>query len=348
MYDSDLTIWTAVKMGPKQDLVGELAKAVKADGLIFGVSNHRMEHHTFMYPKAGLANDQFDPKYAEFYGPPQPPGQSGMNDANASPTFQAEWLARMQEIADKYHPQMFIFDNGVNSRGYDDVKLKFAAYYYNQAAKWGIPVSIDTKSTAYLAGSIQDYETRQPTGLQSAPWQVEDKIAGNSWGYSELNSPMGYRTAASIVSELVTVVSHDGCLLLNISPRGDGSIPQQQQDILLAVGQWLNVNGDAIYGTRPWAVAEEGANTHFTTKNGALYAIIQNAQAEQDVTVTSLPKGYPPNGKIAQVELLGQSGSISFTQDESGLHLKLPDTLPTTIASTLKITFNLLPTSASP
>jgi len=346
MYDSDLTIWTAVKMGPKRDLVGDLAKAVKDQGLVFGVSNHRMEHHTFMYPKAGLANDQFDSKYAEFYGPPQPPGQSGMNDANASPAFQSEWLARMQEIADKYHPQMFIFDNGVNTRAYDDVKLKFAAYYYNQAAKWNLPVSVDTKSTAYLAGSIQDYETRAPGSLQPAPWQVEDKIAGNSWGYSEANSPMTYRSPASIISELVTVVSRNGNLLLNISPRGDGSIPQEQQDVLLAVGQWLNINGEAIYGSRPWAISDESSNIHFTTKAGALYIIISNAKSGDDVTVQSLPKGYPTGGSIAKLELVGSSNKLDFTQQDDGLHTKLPATLPSQFDSVLRVTFRL-PSSAS-
>jgi len=342
MYDSDLTIWCASKMGPKRDLIGELAKAVKDQGLAFGVSNHRMEHHTFMYPKAGLANDQFDPKYAEFYGPPVP---GSMNDDNASPAFQTEWLARMQEIADKYHPQMFIFDNGVNTRAYDDVKLKFAAYYYNQAAKWGIPVSIDTKSSAYLAGSIQDYENRVQATLQPTPWQVEYPI-GSVWGYSEANNPIAYKSAANLVSTLVTVVSRNGSLLLNISPRGDGSIPQEQQDRLLAVGQWLGVNGEAIYGTRPWAISEESNSIHFTTKDGALYVIINNAQAGSDVTVQSLPKGYPSGGSIAKVELVGGSDKMDFTQEADGLHTKLPATLPSQFASVLKVTFTL-PSSAS-
>jgi alpha-L-fucosidase len=342
MYDSNLTIWCASKMGPKRDLIGELAEAVEKEGLVFGVSNHRMEHHTFMYPKAGLANDQFDPKYAEFYGPPQPGGQKNMNGGDASPAFQAEWLARMQELADKYHPQMFIFDNGINTRAYDDIKLKFAAYYYNQAAKWNLPVSVDTKQQAYLSGSIQDYENRVQATLQPEPWQVEYPI-GSVWGYSEQNKPIAYKSAANIVSTLVTVVSRNGNLLLNISPRGDGSIPQEQQDRLLAVGQWLAVNGEAIYGSRPWAVSEESNTIHFTTKNGALYVIIGDARAGADVTVAALPKGYPPGGKVTKVELLGQTGTLSFTQDENGLHLTLPGSLPSEFASTLKVTFDLPP-----
>ena len=101
MWDSDITPWCAGKMGPKRDLIGELARAVRAQNLIFGVSSHRMEHHTFIYPAQGVPNDQFDPKYASFYGPPVP-GQ--MNDGNASAAFQEDWLARNQELIDKYRP----------------------------------------------------------------------------------------------------------------------------------------------------------------------------------------------------------------------------------------------------
>jgi alpha-L-fucosidase len=341
MYDSDLTIWCASKMGPKRDLIGELAKAVAKDGLIFGVSNHRMEHHTFMYPAANVPNDQFDPKYAEFYGPPQPGGQKNMNGGDATPAFQAEWLARMQEIADKYHPQMFIFDNGVNTRAYDDVKLKFAAYYYNQAAKWNLPVSVDTKSDAYLAGSIQDYENRVQATLQPNPWQVEMPI-GSVWGYSEANSPITYKSAGSLIGSLVTIVSRNGSLLLNISPRGDGSIPQEQQDRLLEMGKWLEVNGEAIYGTRPWAISEQG-NLHFTTKDGALYIIAGNVRPDTTVLVAALPKGYPPGGKVEKVELLGKTGALDFTQDENGLSVKLPAELPSQYFSTLNVTLTLSP-----
>ncbi len=85
-------------------------------------------------PKAGLANDQFDPRYAGFYGPPIP---GDMNDGGASQVFQEDWLARVQELIDKYQPQLIYFDNGVNPRVYDPIKLRAAAYYFNRAAQVG-------------------------------------------------------------------------------------------------------------------------------------------------------------------------------------------------------------------
>ena len=331
MYDSALTRWCAAKMGPKRDLIGELATAVRKQGLIFGLSNHRMEHHTFMYPAAGVKSDQFDPAFADFYGPPVP-GQ--MNDGNASPQFQEEWLARCQELVDKYHPQMVYFDNGVNDRAYDEVKLRFAAYYYNRAAEWGLEASIATKDSAYLAGSILDFEkaARGPTEILHGAWQIDDQI-GNSWGYV---NDIRYRTTSVILHELVTTVSRGGNLLLNVSPRADGTIPDEQQQILLEVGRWLGTNGEAIYGAHPWTKSLEGKMC-FTAKTNALYAICLSWPASE-ARIESLATGQKLEGKVESVTLLGQTNVIEFTQDSTGLRLKLPGNAPPLAPGVLKIT----------
>jgi alpha-L-fucosidase len=182
MWKSDLTPWCAGRMGPKRDLIGELAASVRKRNLIFGCSFHRMEHHTFMYPAAGVANDQFDPRYAAFYGPPVP---GEMNDGEASAAFQEDWLARAQELIDKYQPQLLYFDNGVNSRKYDGVKLRCAAYYYNRALEWREQAAIAAKDQAYLSGSVPDFEksTRAPEWIYPGDWLVDDTIGTNSWGY---------------------------------------------------------------------------------------------------------------------------------------------------------------------
>ena len=177
MWDSDITPWCAGKMGPKRDLTGELAKAVKARNLIFGVSSHRIEHDAFAYPAKGVPNDEFDPKYAGFYGPPI--DSKEFNNSDGSPAFQGDWLARLQELTDKYEPQMIYLDNGINGRPYDDIKLKLAAYYYNRAAQWGKQATLATKDVAYLFGSVQDFEKQQraPKWIYNAPgWQVDDAI----------------------------------------------------------------------------------------------------------------------------------------------------------------------------
>ena len=320
MWDSALTRWCAGKMGPKRDLIGDLAQAVKKRGLVFGVSSHRMEHHDFMYPTTKMATDLFDPAYADFYGPPS---KGNMNDGNASPAFQDDWLARCQELIDKYQPQMLWFDNGVNDRAYDPIKRKLAAFYYNRAAGWGKEATISTKGAAYPAGSVLDFEKagRGPKEILAGAWQIDDQIVSNSWGYV---NPMHYRSAASILGELIDTTSKGGNLLLNISPRADGTIPEEQQQILLTLGRWLDTHGEAIYETRPWKLYGAG-QWRFTTKGDTLYAI---ALSWPGASALLPALAQSAAGKVTGVTLLGQTGSLPFTQDAGGLKVQMPTQRP--------------------
>jgi alpha-L-fucosidase len=349
MYDSDLTPWCAGKMGPKRDLTGELAKAVRKQNLIFGVSSHRMEHDSFAYPKAGLATDESDPRYAGFYGPPIP---GEFNNSNASAAFQGDWLARVQELVDKFEPQMIYFDNGVNTRAYDAVKLQAAAYYYNAALKWGKEATLATKDVAYLFGTVQDFEkqSRAPKWIYNAPgWQVDDAL-GSTWGYTE---GMTVRGPDSIAREMMEIASMGGNLLLNVSPMGDGSIPEVQQKALLAFGEWMKANGEGLYGSRPWVRMGEGpmmppeppgdwkggstavegpkiaghkgpppseADFRFTVANGALYAFGYKLPAAE-AKIVSLATGRAMVGKVT---LPGSNAPLKFRQGEDGLSVSLP------------------------
>ena len=341
MYDSKLTRWNSKNMGPHIDFIGELAKAVRKQGLKFGVSNHRMENWDFMYPMLNVKTDLFNPKNADFYGPPQvppvrkqaKPGEEVIEDQSVAPqskAFLEEWLARCQELIDNYKPDIFWFDNGVNSRNLDSIKLRFAAYYYNRAAAWGKPVSISTKSDAYLAGSIRDFERqgRAPKEKTNYYWQVDDPI-GEKFGYVE---GMKLTNAGSIIKKLVENVSRNGNYMLNISPKSDGTIPEEQKQILLGVGKWLSVNGDGIYGTRAWKNENDG-QFRFTTKSGNLFAISMN-WSEESVIIKVLPTS---TGKVKKVSLLGYKGDITFSQDETGLKIKYPKEKPCDYAYTFKI-----------
>lgn len=300
MWDSKVTPYNARQMGPKRDLIGELCAAVRKQGLKFGVSNHGIENFQFINPPPELLNrlkaehaDLFDPKWADFYN------VADRSDA-ACQKFLVNWFERNIELIDKYKPDMLWFDNGVDQRYLDPLKLRVATYYYNRAKQWGKEVSISTKKAAFAPsgtntqtiGSILDFEGRVPPGIRTGVWQVDSKI-GSTWGYT---SDMHVGNAGSIIGSLVDIVSKNGTLLLNLSPKSDGTIPPEQQETLLNIGKWLTVNGEAIYDTHNWVKFSENApqasSIHFTVKGDALYAIIVGKWPDS-VRITSLARGLP-------------------------------------------------------
>ncbi|QOY93381.1 alpha-L-fucosidase [Massilia sp. UMI-21] len=326
MYDSALTRWDAADMGPRRDLLGELMTSVRARGLKFGVSNHRMEHWGFMYPAEGLKTDLFDPAYADFYGPPQPQAAgmpSGLGEileggaAPQSAAFQEEWLLRTQEQIDKFRPDILWFDNGINPRALDAVKLRLAAYYYNRAAQWGKAVTLNSKHDAFLAGTVKDYERQwqAPHTPQAEVFQVDDAL-GDKWGYV---AGMGHLSAQAVLYRLIDNVSRGGNLLLNISPRSDGTVPEDQAAVLREVGAWLKRNGEAIYGTRPWQPDHESI-VRYTRKGDILYAILL-AWPDETLNLMALPQNI---GRASSVSLLGAATPVNFRQNDAGMHVTLP------------------------
>ncbi len=361
MWDSDLTPWSAGKMGPKRDLIGELAKAVRAEGLHFAVSSHRIEHYSFI-SKPNQPSDLDDPLYANFYwvyGRSQERYQA----------FVQDWIARQQELIDKYQPDLLYWDNGINGRDHDPEKLAVAAYYYNRAVEWGKQVGINTKQQAFLAGGIRDYERGRAPDLEPNIWQEDTAMGHNSWGYV---TNLQLRNAGEMVHELIDCVSKNGNYLLNISPKGDGSIPADQQLRLLEIGEWLKLNGDAIYGTRPWIKYGEGSYTgtvnaqsergitdamlheftasdiRFTTKGDTLNAILLGWPADNVAVIKSLALGQGFDGQITRVNLIGYDGrgaNLAFTQDAEGLKVTMPSPFirPCEYAFVLKISGLKLP-----
>jgi alpha-L-fucosidase len=352
MWDSAVTPFNAMQMGPHRDLIGELSKAVRKQGLKFGVSNHGIENFQFINPPADMAEkmkaeqaDLYDPKWADFYN------VADRSDA-ACERFLTNWYARNVELIDKYQPDMLWFDNGVDQRYLDPLKLRVAAYYYNRAKAWGKEVSLSTKKAAYsptdknteTIGSIIDFEKiggRSPSGIRTGEWQVDEPI-GSTWGYTEGERISG---PAPIISKLVDTVSKNGTLLLNLSPKADGTFPPAIQTTLLEIGQWLGVNGEAIYDTHNWIKfsdgggrGQKGLNIRFTVNGKNLYAIILGNWPGTEAVITSLATTNGLTGKIKRVSLLGSKEKLKFTQDANGLKVSLPATAPGKYAYVLKIT----------
>lgn len=349
MYDSGFSEWCAAKMGPKRDVVGELADAVRAAGLVFGASSHRAEHFWFM---DGWRNFVTEPSAEDeaFYGPAQPsPKDAGdLYDSPPTPEHMEDWLARTCEIVDKYRPQVVWFDWWIQVKAWEPYLQRFAAHYYNRGVEWGLEVAINYKHSAYPDGTaILDVERGQLADIREELWQNDTSVSKNSWGYIE---GQDYKTADWIVGDLVDVVSKHGALLLNIGPKPDGTIPDEEQRLLREIGAWLKVNGEAIYGTRPWRVFGEGPTEveggmftdtkratftgedyRFTTKGDTLYAIAL-AWPGKKALIRSLAGRHP-----AAVSLLGHSGQLPFRGEAEGLSIDLPEIEPTGFPVVFKI-----------
>ena len=357
MYDSRLTKWNARRMGPRRDVIGELCRAVRAEGMKFGVSNHRIENWDFMYPLNMPADstDLFLPEYAGLYGPPQKPTeQSGMGpkalaaaaagvteaviDETAregrhpqSDAFLNEWEMRVRELIDRYRPDLIYFDNGINYRSLDPWKLRIARYYYNSAAQWGREVSIQSKSTAYLAGSIQDFErmSRAPKQTTAHYWQVDDPI-GNKFGYIE---GLKLQSADGIIRSLVNNISKNGNLCLNVSPKADGTIPDDQQQVLRAVGRWLKTYGEGVYGTRAWTVSDE-RGVRFTCRGDSVvyaFAVRWDGKPFALRTLSDL--------SIDSVTCLADGRPVAFRHTDDGLLIDatMPDVTDPVVGFKVKV-----------
>src|SRR5215472_14532944 len=364
MYDSGLSDWTAAKMGPHRDTTGELGKAVRAAGLHFGVSSHRVEHNFFLGVGRSIASDVNDPQYAAFYGPAHnwlsPPSGVPLNDdfTHVSSAWADDWLARGAELVEKYHPDIVYFDWWIGQASIRPNLTKFAAFYYNTSLKYGDHIGvINYKDYAMQEHSaVLDLERGQLGDIRPLYWQTDTSVSNKSWGYIKDDT---FKSPEFVVHQLIDIVSKNGNLLLNIGPRSDGTIPDEVQQVLLEVGAWLNVNGEAIYGTRPWRVYGEGPTKvaagsfhdtdttrytaedfRFTTKGDVLYAIGLARPTNGEAVIRSLAPtlGSEP---VHTVTLLGSDAKLRFEQRPDGLHVQLPAQPPAKYAYALRVTFDL-------
>ena len=364
MYDSGLSDWTAVKMGPKRDVIGDLAAAVRKEGLHFGLSSHRAEHNFFFDGGRSIRSDVNDPKYASLYGPAHAwlqdqDAHSLINDwTYVSPAWTADWLARATELVEKYKPEIVYYDWWIGQPNFRSRVQEFDAFYYNFAAAHGYTGVVNFKDYSMdWKSAVRDFERGQLAEIVPDHWQTDTSISKLSWGYIEHDQ---YQPPDFLIHQLIDIVSKNGNLLLNIGPKPDGTIPDQIQTTLLAMGTWLKANGEAIYDTTPWKIYGEGPTKvtagafhdqdtkaytsedfRFTAKANTVYAIGMGcpaAGAEGYATIHALGSEKEAKGlKLQSVDLVGSTEKLTWLQTPEALNVKLPASASCAYAYVLKI-----------
>ncbi len=343
MYQSDISDWNAYKMGPKRDIILELKEAFLDEGLKFCTSTHRAEHWFFMSHGRKFDSDISDDlKKGDFYWPSEE--EKGAYEFDSKPTpskeFLEDWLERTVEIIDRFHPSILYFDWWIQHQAFKPYLKMLAAYYYNDAANRGQEVSISYKHDAFVYGSgIIEIERGKFSELKHFDWQTETAIANNSWCYTD---SLDYKSTYEIITLLIDVVSKNGNLLLNIGPKANGKMPAYEVNLLKEVGNWLKINGQAIYESKPYLVFGEGPTKEdegkfsekqalytskdfrFTTNHGAIYVHVLNPKDEDTFIVKNLSRSTEHNEEgifspIEKITLLGSDEKITFKHEKDGL-----------------------------
>jgi len=354
MWPSRVNPVNAMNYGPRRDVVGEMKSAAKRLGLPFGATLH----HSWLWgwfcstdPEA----DVYDPANEIYYGKPQPMSAQALEPKFLpDEEFQRTWLIKCKEVIDGYMPDTIYFDSRVSIIE-EKYKLEFAEYYHEAARKAGKQVVFTYKFADFPdRAGILDFECNWQHQIRQEPWQNDDMSVWGTWCYVK---DMKYKTAGQLIHQLVDDVSKNGNFLLNLCPRADGTFTEETVALVEAIGDWLAVNGEGIYGTRPFTVFGEGPtiqliervmrlekykpftaeDIRFTQKDDVVYAILLGWPYAEKISISSLRNGGSLDRSVHRITMLGDGGSLPFERDNVALTVTLPDQKPCMDAWVLKI-----------
>jgi alpha-L-fucosidase len=360
-WNSKYQKWNSVNIGPHKDMVGIWQAAAKKLGLPFGVSEHLGHSFTFMQsshgsdktgPFAGIPYDGANPAYWDLYQLPAEPGDTGWYSKD--PRWAQEWYARIYDLVSTYKPDLLYSDGGLP---FGEAGRNIVAQLYNlsiqnhdgkQEAVYCCKKNYN--KTDFIDGTcVQDLEGGIMKDIQPFPWQTDTSTGEWFWVPNDR-----YRSSDNVIHTLADIVSKNGNLLLNVTLLPDGSLPPQMETLLQEMADWMKINGDAIFGTRPWTIFGEGPkgskagpvrgdfklaaqDMRFTSKGGDIYAITLGVPTG-DVSISALAKGSPlVTGEPSSIALLGSDEKVQWSRTEHGIVISLPATLPCKSALCFKI-----------
>ncbi|MDQ8188019.1 alpha-L-fucosidase [Pelagicoccus sp. SDUM812002] len=354
MWDSEITPWNAADKGPERDVTGELAVAAREAGLKFITTFHHARNlqryaDTAETEWAKLKENQwtgfFDSHYPLHSEYPNSKDESELNylygNIPEDQWLEEVWLGKVKEVVDKYQPDIVWFDSWLDSIP-ESYRERMAAYVLNRAAERDQEVVIVRKQDDLpLSFSVDDLEKSRKNELDPEPWMTDETLSNGSWCYTE---GLTLKPAADVLHILVDIVSKNGVLLLNVSPKADGTIPEDQRQRLETLGGWLRQYGESVYGTRPWYTFGEGPtvqpegsfenhqefakvkyshlDTRYATKGNIIYATTLGRPENETITLEAFSEAnLPEDISIDSVSLVASDESVTWTLEEDGLHL---------------------------
>jgi len=378
-WNSRYQPWNAVNVGPKKDIVGIWGITAQEHGLRFGIGFHASPARTwgqFMPvrygsdkagPKAGVPYDGLmtitdgagkwwqglDP--VDLYGPPH-----NYDDPSLTSPFANQFMWRVDDAIEKYHPDLIYFDEHAgNSQvdlkvhmGLDFLSPQIAANYYNKSLRWSpgkLEVVLNLKGVGGVWNSFQhdpelvplvdrslvkDTEAHIEPAIMDYPFQTDTSI--QDWHYRTGGK---YSTSAEVIEKLLDNVCRNGNMILNVTQRGAGNLDDEAIRLCKRIGAWLKVNGEAIYASRPFEVYGE-KNIRYTRGNGYIYAAVLQWPTNNTLVLSALKKRGATIGNVTDVTLLGNSGPLSFEQNNDSLTISAPTAPPPSEAYVLKIAYD--------
>ncbi len=351
LWNSKHNRWNAVNMGPKRNVVQEWKDAAAAQGMKFGVSEHLGASFTWFQmsrladkkgPLAGVPYDGVQKEFEDLYHFAAKPGDKGWYSND--PRWQAEWFARIKDLVDQVKPDLLYSDGALP---FDKTGASLVAHFYNQNARQHggkVEAIYNCKETSN-GKWVQDLERGVMSGILKDPWQTDTSIG--DWFY---NKSWKFRGADWVIRSLVDIVSKNGNLLINVVQRPDGSLDPEAEKLLGEMKEWMNMNSESIFNTRPWVIFGEGSkkvrggafaedfglsasDIRYTRKGNTVYATLLGWPGEKEI----LFKNLGTTGVVKSVRLLGSSSKIGWKQSTDGLKVVTPKVGPSQLAVVFKV-----------